>query len=80
MRFPSKSPLIKGLGGWRALKYGREDISMKSPDKLKRLSCACRKNTIRDITRRTQGVNLRAVIEKLNPVIRGMSTTFGRAM
>ena len=36
---------------------------MKSLDKLK--------DTIRDITRRTQGVNLIAVIEKLNPVIRG---------
>jgi len=36
---------------------------MKSLDK--------RKDTIRDITRRTQGVNLIAVIEKLNPVIRG---------
>ncbi|MDL1937253.1 hypothetical protein FBQ80_17140 [Candidatus Brocadia sp. AMX2] len=29
------------------------------------------RNTIRDITRRTQGVNLTAVIDRLNPVIRG---------
>ena len=36
---------------------------MKSLEKLK--------DTVRDITRRTQGVNLIAVIEKLNPVIRG---------
>jgi len=29
------------------------------------------KDTVREITRRTQGVNLKVVIEKLNPVIRG---------
>ena len=48
-------------------------ISTKSLDK--------RKDTVRDITRCTQGVNLIAVIEKLNLVIRGhVPKTFGWAM
>ena len=29
------------------------------------------KGTIRDVTKRSQGVNLKAVIDKLNPVVRG---------
>lgn len=40
-----------------------KSISSKSLDKLK--------DNIRNITKRTQGINLRAIIEKLNPVIRG---------
>ncbi|MBE7548492.1 MAG: hypothetical protein HS127_15595 [Planctomycetia bacterium] len=36
---------------------------------------------MRDITRRTQGVNLQTIVDTLNPVIRGhMSTIFGWAM
>jgi len=62
-----KTKLTNFKGGFRFLGYdfkGRyKGISTKSLDKLK--------DTIRDITRRTQGVNLKAVIDTLNPVIRG---------
>ena len=62
-----KTKLTNFKRGFRFLGYDfkgkNKGISMKSLDKLK--------DNIRDITRRTQGVNLIAVIEKLNPVIRG---------
>jgi len=62
-----KTKLTNFKRGFRFLGFDfkgkNKGISMKSLDKLK--------DTVRDITRRTQGVNLIAVIEKLNPVIRG---------
>lgn len=62
-----KTKLTNFKRGFKFLGYdfkGRyKGISMKSRDKLK--------DNIRDITKRTQGVNLQAVIETLNPVIRG---------
>ena len=66
-RGEDKTKLTNFKRGFRFLGYdfkgGYKGISMKSLDKLK--------DTIRDIARRTQGVNLIAVIKKLNPVIRG---------
>lgn len=62
-----KTKLTNFKRGFKFLGYdfkGKyKGISTKSLDKLK--------DTIRDITKRTQGVNLQAVIAKLNPVIRG---------
>ena len=62
-----KTKLTSFKRGFRFLGFDfkgkNKGISMKSLEKLK--------DTVRDITRRTQGVNLKAVIEKLNPVIRG---------
>ena len=62
-----KTKLTNFKRGFRFLGYNfsgnYKGISMKSLDKLK--------DNIRNITRRTQGVNLQAVIDTLNPVIRG---------
>jgi len=62
-----KTKLTNFKRGFRFLGYdfiGRyKGISNKSLDKLK--------ENIRNITRRTQGVNLKTVIDRLNPVIRG---------
>jgi RNA-directed DNA polymerase len=62
-----KTKLTNFKRGFRFLGYdfkGKyKGISTKSLDKLK--------DNIRDITRRTQGVNLQAVVDTLNPVIRG---------
>ena len=62
-----KTKLTNFKRGFRFLGYNfinkYKGISAKSRDKLK--------DTIRVITRRTQGVNLKAVIGNLNPVIRG---------
>lgn len=62
-----KTKLTNFKRGFRFLGYnfkGRyKGISTKSLDKLK--------DNIRDITKRTQGINLQAVIKALNPVIRG---------
>ena len=59
-----KTKLTSFKRGFRFLGYNKyKGISTKSLDKLK--------DNIRDITKRTQGVNLQAVIDILNPVIRG---------
>lgn len=62
-----KTKLTNFKRGFRFLGYNfngkYKGISTKSLDKLK--------DNIRDITKRTQGVNLQAVIDTLNPVIRG---------
>lgn len=62
-----KTKLTNFKRGFRFLGYNfigkYKGISTKSLDKLK--------DTVRDITKRTQGVNLQAVIDALNPVIRG---------
>lgn len=62
-----KTKLTNFKRGFRFLGYNfkgkYKGISTKSLDKLK--------DNIRDITKRTQGVNLQAVISTLNPVIRG---------
>ncbi len=62
-----KTKLTNFKKGFRFLGYtfkgNYKGISTKSMDKLK--------DTIRNVTRRSQGVNLKAVIDKLNPVIRG---------
>ncbi len=62
-----KTELTNFKRGFRFLGFrfiGRyKGISSKSLDKLK--------DNIRTITKRTQGVNLKTVIDKLNPVIRG---------
>jgi len=62
-----KTNLTNFRRGFRFLGYNfsgsHKGISAKSLDKLK--------DTIRDGTKRTQGFNLQAVIDTLNPVIRG---------
>lgn len=62
-----KTELTNFKRGFRFLGYtfiGKyKGISTKSMDKLK--------DNIRKITKRTQGVNLKTVIDRLNPVIRG---------
>lgn len=62
-----KTDLTNFKRGFRFLGYNfigkYKGISNKSMDKLK--------DNIRSITKRTQGVNLKAVIDRLNPVIRG---------
>ena len=62
-----KTKLTNFKRGFRFLGYtfkGKyKGISTKSMDKLK--------DTIRDVTKRTQGVNLKAVIGRLNPIIWG---------
>jgi len=62
-----KTKLTNFKGGFKFLGYNfinkYKGISAKSLDKLK--------DTVRRITRRTQGVNLKSVIDNLNPVIRG---------
>ena len=62
-----KTKLTNFKRGFRFLGYNfngkYKGISTKSLDKLK--------DNIRKITKRTQGVNLQAVIDTLNPVIRG---------
>lgn len=62
-----KTKLTNFKRGFRFLGYkfnGRyKGISSKSMDKLK--------DNIRNITRRSQGVNLKTVIDRVNPVIRG---------
>jgi group II intron reverse transcriptase/maturase len=62
-----KTKLTSFKRGFRFLGYNfngkYKGISKKSLDKLK--------DNIRDITKRTQGINLQAVIDTLNPVIRG---------
>lgn len=62
-----KTELTNFKRGFRFLGYdftGKyKGISSKSMDKLK--------DNIRNITKRTQGVNLKSVIDRLNPVIRG---------
>ena len=62
-----KTRLTNFKQGFRFLGYNfmgkNKGVSMKSLDKLK--------DAVRDITKRTQGVNLQAVIDTLNPVIRG---------
>ncbi|UJS20854.1 MAG: group II intron reverse transcriptase/maturase [Candidatus Brocadia sp.] len=62
-----KTRLTNFKRGFRFLGYNfmgkNKGVSMKSLDKLK--------DAVRDITKRTQGVNLQAVIDTLNPVIRG---------
>ena len=62
-----KTKLTSFKRGFRFLGYNfngkYKGINTKSLDKLK--------DNIRDITKRTQGVNLQAVIDTLNPVIRG---------
>ncbi len=62
-----KTNLTNFRRGFRFLGYNfsgnYKGISAKSLDKLK--------DTIRDVTKRTQGVNLQAVIDTVNPVIRG---------
>jgi len=62
-----KTKLTNFKRGFRFLGYNfinkYKITSTKSLDKLK--------ETVREITKRTQGVNLKAVIDRLNPVIRG---------
>lgn len=62
-----KTELTDFKRGFRFLGYKfigkHKGISTKSMDKLK--------DNIRQITRRTQGVNLKTIIGRLNPVIRG---------
>lgn len=62
-----KTELTNFKRGFRFLGYdfigGNKGISSKSMDKLR--------DNIRNITKRTQGVNLKTVIDRLNPVIRG---------
>ncbi|MDR4508440.1 MAG: hypothetical protein MRJ65_09435 [Candidatus Brocadiaceae bacterium] len=62
-----KTELTNFKRGFRFLGYtftGKyKGISNKSIEKLK--------DNIRNITKRTQGVNLQAVIDSLNPVVRG---------
>jgi group II intron reverse transcriptase/maturase len=62
-----KTKLTDFKRGFRFLGYNfngkYKGISTKSLDKLK--------DTVRNITKRTQGVNLQTVIDTLNPVIRG---------
>lgn len=62
-----KTKLTNFKRGFRFLGYdfiGRyKGISIKSLEKLK--------DNIRDITKRIQGVNLKTIIDRLNPVIRG---------
>jgi RNA-directed DNA polymerase len=68
----SKTELTNFKRGFRFLGYKfngtYRSISDKSFDKLK--------DNIRDITKRSQGVNLKTVIERLNPLIRGNSNYF----
>lgn len=68
----SKTELTNFKRGFRFLGYKFNgtfrSISDKSFDKLK--------DNIRDITKRHQGVNLKTVIERLNPLIRGNANYF----